>query len=121
MKTILKEKLDIFVRRVLEAGTSCLIFMTSGNVIGLTSKHFMNAGKTGAITGLMAVFLSIFAKKEYKDNKSVVAGAVGFLTAITDLFIHPTHFGGPQTEAIVTGIGAGLLCLALSYIKSDNK
>jgi hypothetical protein len=61
------------------------------------------------------------AKKEYQDNKYVVAGAVGFLTAITDLFIHPTHFGGPQTEAIVTGIGAGLLCLALSYIKSDNK
>jgi hypothetical protein len=36
------------------------------------------------------------------------------------MMTHPTHFGGPSTEAIVTGIGAGLLCLVMSKIWSKH-
>ena len=122
MKNILKEKFEILWRRIVEAGTACFFLMTQGNTIALKAKHFINAGKTGLITGLMAVALSFCAKKELQDNKYIVAGAVAFLTAVADILVHPGKFGGPETEAIITGIGAGLLSLALSYIKkSDNK
>jgi hypothetical protein len=49
-----------------------------------------------------------------------MAGIIGFFTAVADMMTHPTHFGGPSTEAIVTGIGAGLLCLTMCKVWSKN-
>ena len=117
MNNVLKEKTDIFWKRIVEATSSCLLMMTQGKLLAITIGHWFVALRVGILTGLMAVFVAIFAKKELQDNKYVVAGIVGFLTAVADLLIHPSSFGGPQTEAIVTGIGAGLLCIALSHIK----
>lgn len=114
---MIKQKFDIFWKRIVEATSSCLLMMTQGNLFAITFKHWMVGLKTGFLTGLMAVAVSIFGNPEYQNNKYVVSGIVGFLTAISDLIVHPSHFGGVYTEAIVTGIGAGLFCLALSYIK----
>jgi hypothetical protein len=111
-----KDKLEIFIRRVSEATPACLMMMVQGNVLALTFTHWVKALQTGAITGALAVAISFTGRKELQDNKFVVAGLTGFLTAIADFATHPTHFGGPSTEAIATGIGAGLLCLALSNI-----
>jgi hypothetical protein len=55
------------------------------------------------------------------DNKYTIAGLTGFATAVADYLIHPTHFGGEFTEALVTGLAAGLLCLALSNFKKEAK
>jgi len=112
----MKDKFKILWRRIVEATSSCLIMMTQGNVLAITIGHWLTALKTGFLTGIMAVAVAIFGNQKMQDNKFVVAGITGFLTAIADLVIHPSHFGGANTEAIVTGIGAGLLCLALSQI-----
>ena len=112
----MKEKFHILWRRIVEATSSCLIMMTQGNVLAITIGHWLTALKTGFLTGIMAVAVAIFGNQKMQDNKFVIAGVTGFLTAIADLVVHPSHFGGPNTEAIVTGIGAGLLCLALSQI-----
>ena len=112
----MKEKFNIFWRRIVEATSSCLMMMTQGKVLAITISHWITALKTGFITGIMAVAVAIFGNKKMQDNKFVISGMVGFLTAISDLLVHPSHFGGPNTEAIVTGIGAGLLCLALSNV-----
>ena len=121
MNQILKQKVELFSKRIVEATSACLIMMTQGKLLAITLGHWVVALKTGFLTGLMAVAVSIFGNQQYQDNKYVVAGMVGFLTAIADLIVHPTHFGGVYTEAIVTGIGAGLLCIALSYIKKSDK
>ena len=47
-----------------------------------------------------------------------MAGAIGFFTAVADMMSHHSGFGGPSTEAIVTGIGAGLLCLIMTNVWS---
>ena len=112
----MKEKFHILWRRIVEATSSCLIMMTQGNVLAITIAHWLTALKTGFLTGIMAVAVAVFGNQKMQDNKFVVSGITGFLTAIADLLIHPSHFGGANTEAIVTGIGAGLLCLALSQI-----
>jgi len=112
----MKEKLNILWRRIVEATSSCLIMMTQGNVLAITIGHWITALKTGFLTGIMAVAVAVFGNQKMQDNKYVVAGVTGFLTTIADLFMHPSHFGGARTEAIVTGIGAGLLCLALSNL-----
>lgn len=113
---MLKEKFEIFIRRLSEAAPSCLLMMVQGNVFALTLTHWAKAIQTGALTGALAVVVSFSARKELQDNKFVIAGLTGFLTAISDFVTHPSHFGGPSSEAITTGIGAGLLCLALSKI-----
>lgn len=113
---MIKEKLEIFIRRISEATPSCLMMMVQGNVLALTFTHWLKALQVGAITGALAVLVSFSGRKELQDNKYVIAGLTGFLTAFADFMTHPTHFGGAHTEAIVTGIGAGLLCLALSNI-----
>jgi len=112
----LKEKIEVFVRRMSEATPSCLMMMVQGNALALTLTHWQKAIQTGAITGGLAVLIAFSGRKELQDNKFVIAGLTGFLTAIADFMTHPTHFGGESTEAIATGIGAGLLCLALSKI-----
>ena len=113
---MIKEKLKIFTRRLSEATPACLLLMVQGNVLALTLPHWIKAFQTGAFTGACAVCVSFFDRKELQENKFVVAGLTGFFTAVSDFIMHPSHFGGPSTEAIVTGIGAGLLCLALSQI-----
>ena len=115
----MKEKITILWRRIVEAGSSCLLMMTKGNVLAITLGHWITALKTGFLTGIMAVAVAVFGNQKMQDNKFVVAGITGFLSAIADLCVHPSHFGGPNTEAIVTGIGAGLLCLALSKINKQ--
>jgi hypothetical protein len=116
-----KEKLKIFTSRLSEATPACLLLMVQGNVLALTLPHWIKAFQTGVLTGACAVCISFFGRKELQENKFVVAGLTGFLTAVSDFFMHPSHFGGPSTEAIVTGIGAGLLCLALSKIGQSER
>lgn len=111
-----KDKFEIFARRVSEATPSCLMIMVQGNVMSLTFSHWLKALQVGVLTGAMAVLVSFSGRKELQENKFVIAGLTGFLTAVADFMTHPTHFGGPTTEAITTGIAAGLLCLALSTI-----
>ena len=111
-----KEKFEIFARRLSEATPSCLMMMVQGNVFALTLTHWLKALQVGALTGAMAVVVSLSGRKELQENKFVIAGLTGFLTAVSDFLLHPSHFGGPSVEAITTGIGAGLLCLALSKI-----
>jgi hypothetical protein len=111
-----KDKFEIFARRVSEATPSCLMMMVQGNVMSLTFSHWLKAMQVGVLTGAMAVLVSLSGRKELQENKFVIAGLTGFLTAVADFMTHPTHFGGPTTEAITTGIAAGLLCLALSTI-----
>jgi len=49
-----------------------------------------------------------------------MAGTIGFFTTVADFLLHPSGFGGPSVEACVTGIGAGLLCLAMSSVWRDK-
>jgi hypothetical protein len=112
----MKEKFKVLWKRIIEATSSCLIMMTQGNLLAITIGHWITALKTGFLTGIMAVAVAVFGNKEMQDNKFVVAGVTGFLTAIADLFVHPSHYAGVHTEAVITGIGAGLLCLTLSNI-----
>ena len=112
--------LNIFLKRLSESTTSCIVMMTQGNLTAITLGHWAKALQVGVIASIATVALVIYGNKNLSDNKFAMAGAIGFFTAVADMMTHPTHFGGPSTEAIVTGIGAGLLCLAMSKIWSKN-
>ncbi len=112
------DKLNIFLKRLSESTTSCMVMMTQGNLLAITLGHWGKALQVGVIASIATVALIIYGNKSLSDNKFAMAGAIGFFTAVADMMTHPTHFGGPSTEAIVTGIGAGLLCLTMSKVWS---
>ncbi len=118
---MIQEKINIFIRRFSEAMPACLMVMVQGNALALTLHHWIKACQTGALAAIIVVGLSFTPRKEMMDNKYAVAGLTGFATSIADYLMHKTHFGGEFTEALVTGIAAGLLCLALSNIKKEAK
>ena len=110
------EYLKTLFNRFAEAFTACALTMVKGDVTAISTDHLIVASKTGVVTGISALICFLFLKEEYKDNKYVLAGLAGFLTALSDLIIHPSHFAGESTEAIVTGIGAGLLCFLMANL-----
>lgn len=87
--------------------------MVQGDVTSLTFKHALVACKVGGIMALSYFLAVVFTKKQTTYLDVLLTGV---LTTVADLAIHPTHFGGPTTEAIVTGMGAGFLALLLHLI-----
>jgi hypothetical protein len=109
---------EIFAKRLFESTTSCLVMMTQGNVLAITLGHWGKALQVGIIASLATVFLLKIHKEDLTNNKFVMAGLIGIFTAIADLITHPSHYDGVTTEAMMTGIGAGLLCICMSHLRS---
>ena len=97
-----------------------MVMMTQGNLLAITLGHWSKALQVGVIASVATLAVVIYGNKDWSDNKFAMAGIIGFFTAVADTMTHPTHFGGASTEAICTGIGAGLLCLAMSNVWSKN-
>ena len=97
-----------------EAWLSCLLTMVQGDIATLTLKHGIVATKTGGIMAASYFIAVLFTKKQTNYLDVLLTGC---LTAVADFAVHPTHFGGPTTEAVVTGMGAAFLALLLHLIK----
>ena len=109
-------KLALFGQAVAKVAPPCLMLMVQGNMSAITLMHWMTAFKTAGIVGLVLVALSFSIKtKAISDNKYSMAGLVALVTTIVDLNMHPSHFAGDTTEALMTGIAAGLLWLLVSF------
>lgn len=115
------ESIHVFFNRFAEAFVACALAMVQGNVTAISTDHLLVASKTGGLTGVAAIICFLFLKDEYKNNKYVIAGLTGFLTAVADSMIHQSHFGGESTEAIVTGIGAGFLCFVMAHLNKPSE
>ena len=91
---------------VSESTIACLLAMVQGNLLVLTIGHLLVAMQTGFIAGIIAFGVTVKARI---NNHWAIALLLGISTAIIDYLIHPSSFGGAATEAIVTGLIAGLL------------
>mgnify|MGYP001812217654 FL=1 len=110
----LKNKLTPFVENAAESGAACLMAMVQGNVLALGLSHWIIASQTGLVAGTAATAAIVMAKT---NNRWILAGVLGVATAIVDYFVHPGMIGdGAATEAIITGLGAAVLSLAVGTI-----
>lgn len=113
---ILQTRMSLLLRRLSDATPACLMVMVQGDITVITLEHWLTALQTGTIAGLGAIVISFFPRDDLRENKYVNAGITGVMTAIADYITHPTHFGAPTTEAVITGVAAGLLCVIFSGI-----
>lgn len=95
-----------FIEYAAESTTACLVTMVQGNLLAMTMSHLLIASQTGLIAGAIATVGIIFSRAR---NRWLVATVLGLATAVADFFIHPGMFGPVALEAVVTGIGAGVL------------
>lgn len=110
---MLIQKLKMFVTPFCEATPACLLVMVQGDILAATIGHLQKALETGFITGIGVLILSFFTHQWF-SNKYVVAGITGSMCFVADLLVHPSHFGGVTTEAIVTGAFTALISLLLN-------
>ena len=103
----LKQSCVQFAQKFSKAWAACAIAMVEGDLTVFTVSHAITAAKTGTLSGLAALALWLFFKS---DSRWFHAWTLAVATMVSDILVHPTHFGEhPMTEAVVTGVGAGLL------------
>jgi hypothetical protein len=107
-------RLKIFGRHVAQSTASCLTVMTGGDFKALTWEHWEIALVTGAAAGLIGVIVSIGPLLRYYGNRWFFALVAFAGTFAADLWSHPSHFGGPMAEALVTAAGAAFVSLLFS-------
>ena len=83
--------------------------MVQGNLLLVGLSHWLVASQIGIIAGVLAT-LALWMAKTTKPW--IVSLVLGSFTAVVDFYVHPGMFGGVVTEAVATGVMAGLL----SYI-----
>ena len=109
-----KKKLAPLAENIAESGVACLVTMVQGNVLLLGLSHWITASQTGLLAGSAATAAILLAKS---NNRLVIAGILGAITAIVDYFVHPGMIGDARTtEAIITGLGAAVLSYALGTL-----
>jgi len=110
---MLAQKFKLFITPFCEATPACLLVMVQGNIWLATMGHLQKALETGFLTGLGVLIFSLFSHRWF-NNQYIVAAIRGATVFVADLIVHPSHFGGFATEAIVTGIFTAIISLALN-------
>ncbi len=115
----MKEKAKSLAEGVSESTAACMLAMVQGNILALTIGHVMIALQTGLIAGSIAFALSMVARAK---KVWVTPLLLGVSTAAVDYFVHPSNFGAAATEALVTGLVAGVLAfLFTSVVKFSRR
>lgn len=109
--------IQIWFRKFTEAWSACMMVMVQGDLGVLTLSHALTASKTGSLAGTAYVLAS------YLPFKSTLPAVylTGLFTMVSDIMVHPTHFGPAWMEALVTGVVAAALCLAFDKLYSHQQ
>ena len=100
----------------LAAFISCLLMMVQGDITAVDVPHWINAAKTATFASVIfAVMVFIPKVKNFASERLGGALSFGGGVFVSDLWIHPTHFGGPTVEALTTAI----MSAVLAYIAHD--
>ena len=99
---------------------SCMVFMVEGNLHAITAKHCIIALKSSLGALILFGFTSFFtATKQLTAIQESALLAV--CMAAIDATVHPTHFGAWWTEAVATGIAAGVLNYGVTLLLQTKK
>lgn len=107
------KKSSLYIENISEATAACLFTMVQGNLLLLGLSHWLIASQTGIVAGVLASVALTIAKT---NKRWLISMVLGCFTGVVDFFIHPGMIGGVATEAIITGIAAGLLSYVIGAV-----
>jgi hypothetical protein len=108
-------RLALCGHKAAEAAAVCLMLMVQGNLLALTAAHFALASKTGLLSVFPAMAVSFTPYAHHLVNRWTSSAFLAVCTFLADAAVHPSHYPGEFTEAALTGIGAFVFSLAVSY------
>ena len=113
-------RVKIFVDRFWQPTSACMMCMP-GSLGNLFSPvHWSTALKTGLVTGVVALLLSLTPVALLYGNRYGNAFIVGAVTALGDAYSHANHYGFFHAEALMTGAVSAMLALLASYLLEDR-
>jgi len=101
--------------KAVEAGAVCILLMVQGNLAAVTLMHLEIATKTGLLAVFPALALTFTRLARHFLNRWTSSAFLAICTFLADAFVHESHYPGEYTEAALTGLGAFLFSLAISY------
>ena len=99
----------------MQSAAACLLTMTRGDVTAISLEHWQIALLTGGLSGILGVVFSVGPLLHLYGHPLFFALITFLGTVLSDWVIHPSHFGGEWSEALVTGAVAAFASLILSY------
>jgi hypothetical protein len=103
--------------KAVEAGAVCMVLMVQGHLLEVTAAHLLIASKTGLLAILPVLVVSFTRHARTLVNRWTCSGILGATTFAADAIVHGSHYPGAYTEAALTGAGAFLFSLAISYTR----
>ncbi len=101
--------------KVAEAGVACLLLMVQGQLSDVTVAHLLIAGKTGLLAVLPVLVITFTHHARHFINRWNSSLILGICTFAADAAIHPSHYPGQYTEAALTGVGAFVFSILISF------
>jgi hypothetical protein len=99
------------------AWVACLLVMARGNIFAAFSlEHLILATVCGTVGAIVTVALLLQMDRTINSvSRQATLSAV--VTLIGDVFAHPSHFGPPWAEPLVTAAVSAGIAIALWYTK----
>jgi hypothetical protein len=110
-----KFRLVLCGHKAIEAGAVCVILMVQGHLLDVTVAHLLIAAKTGVIAVSPALGLTFTRYARHFASRWTSSVFFGLCTFFADALVHGSHYPGAYTEAALTGLGACLFSLAISF------
>jgi hypothetical protein len=116
-----KVRARVFVERLWQPTGACITCMSAPSFANLASAlHWKIALQTGLTAGVLALLITLTPMGRLFTHRYGNALLVAGVTAIADAWSHPGRFGFEYGEALLTGLVAGLLALAGSFLLEDR-
>jgi hypothetical protein len=114
-------RLALCGHKAVEAGAVCMVLMVQGDLTAITLAHLVIATKTGVLAVIPALAVTFTKQVRHLLNRWTASAFLGVCTFLADAVIHASHYPGEYTEAALTGIGAFVFSLAVSYTPIGKK
>lgn len=101
--------------KVVEAGAACLVLMVQGQLGEVTAAHLLIASKTGLLAVLPVLCITFTRHVRHLVNRWTSSLILGICTFAADAAIHQSHYPGKYTEAALTGVGAFVFAVLVSF------
>jgi hypothetical protein len=89
--------------------------MVQGHLADVTLGHLAVATKTGLLAVSPVLGVTLTSQARHLINRWTASAMLGICTFAADAIVHGSHYPGAYTEAALTGAGAFLFSLAVSY------